>query len=265
MLDYDFKHIGAGGSAFGREIAAGMGADGDGVLGGALGLRVACFKRGERCQFRQRRSVKPLAPLALGEIEPVRRQRFVRRAAAIFAKRVFPRLIIVGDLLEPLMRGFLGQWLEGEWRRRQIIEKCFEALMKQRQPMLHAGVLAALAHSLVERIVRRRGAELRHVAGAKGANGVAGKLKLGDRNQIERAQLARGALRLRIEAADRFQRVAKKIEPHRLVHAGRVKIDDAAAHGVIAGFAHRGGAVEAVELEPLDDVRHRRDIAGRDG
>ena len=60
-----------------------------------------------------------------------------------------------------------------------------------------------------------------------------------------------GALGLRIEAADRFQRVAEEIEPHRLGHAGREQIDDAAAHRVVAGLAHGRGAVEAVELEPL--------------
>ena len=61
-----------------------------------------------------------------------------------------------------------------------------------------------------------------------------GELKLRHRHQIERAQLGSGALGFRIEAPDRFQRVAEKIEPHRLSHAGREQIDDAAAHCVIA-------------------------------
>ena len=93
--------------------------------------------------------------------------------------------------------------------------------MKQRQPVLHAGMLAPLGHRLIERIVGRGGAELRHIAGAKQTNGVAGERKLGDRHEIERAKLAGGELRLWIEAADRFQRVAEKIEPHRGIHAGR--------------------------------------------
>ena len=63
-----------------------------------------------------------------------------------------------------------------------------------------------------------------------------------DRHEIERAQLPRRALGLRIEAADRLQRVAEEIEPHRLGHAGRKEIDDAAAHRVFAGLAHGRGA-----------------------
>ena len=50
------------------------------------------------------------------------------------------------------------------------------------------------------------------------------------------------ALRLRIESADGLQRVAEKIESHRHIHAGRKKIENAAAHRVIAGLAHGRGA-----------------------
>ena len=90
-----------------------------------------------------------------------------------------------------------------------------------------------------------------------------GELELRHRHEIERAQVGVGALGLRIEAADRFQRVAEEIEPHRLVHAGREQIDDAAAHRIIAGLAHGRGAIEAVELEPVGDAGHRQHIAGR--
>ena len=76
------------------------------------------------------------------------------------------------------------------------------------------------------------------------------KLEFRDRHQIEPAQLRFAALRLRIEGADRLQRVAEKIEPHRHVHARRKKIENAAAHRVFAGLAHGRGAGEAVELQP---------------
>src|SRR6516165_1751825 len=110
--------------------------------------------------------------------------------------------------------------------------------------MLHAGVLAPFGNRFIKRIVRRGGAELRHITGAEGADRVAGELKLGDRDQIERAQLVGRALRLRIETADRFHCVAEKIKPHRAVHAGREQIDDTAAHCIIAGLAHGGSAVK---------------------
>ena len=76
------------------------------------------------------------------------------------------------------------------------------------------------------------------------------------------AQLVRGALRFRIEGPDRFQRVAEEIKPDRGVDAGREQIDDAAAHGVIAGLAHRGCAGKAIELEPLHDAGHGLKISG---
>ena len=63
------------------------------------------------------------------------------------------------------------------------------------------------------------------------------------------------ALRLGIEGADRLQRVAEEVEPHRIADAGRIEIDDAAAHRVVARLAHRRGAVVAVELEPLASRR----------
>ena len=45
------------------------------------------------------------------------------------------------------------------------------------------------------------------------------------------------ALRLRVEAADRLQRVAEEVEAHRLLRARREEVEDAAAHGVFAGLA----------------------------
>ena len=64
--------------------------------------------------------------------------------------------------------------------------------------------------------------------------------------------------------ADRLQAVAEEIEPHRLIEPGRKQIEDAAAHGVFAGFAHGGRAVVAVVLQPRHDGVHRHDMAGRD-
>ena len=200
------------------------------------------------------RTVEPLAPFGFGKIEPVRRQRLVRRAASPLAgliERILARLIIIGDLRQPLVRGFLRQRLDRERRCLDIIEQRLELPVKQRQPMLDAGGAAAFAHRFVEHVVGRGGAEGRDIAGAEQPDGLGGELELGHRHQIERAQFGNGALGLRIEAADRFQRVAEEIEPHRLVHAGREQIDDAAAHRVIAGLAHGRGAGKAVELEPL--------------
>ena len=129
--------------------------------------------------------------------------------------------------------------------------------------MLHAGVPAAFADRFVEHVVGRGGAEGRDVTGAKQPDGVRGELELGHGHEIERAQVGVGALGFGIKAADRFQTVAEKIEPHRLAHAGREQVDDAAAHRVVAGLAHRRGAVEAVQFKPMRDAAHRQHIARR--
>ncbi len=257
MLAHRFEHIGARGGAFGGEIVAGMRADFD-----DLAPRSGAAKR--RAQPRQRGFFQPLVPFAFGEIEPVGRQRLIERAAAAgMIERFLARLIVVLDLRQPFVGGLLGQRLDGDRAAVDIIEQRFHLFVEQRQPMLHAGIASAFADGLVEHVVGPRRAEGRDIAGAERADGVAGQLELRHRDQIERAQVGVGALRLRIEAADRFQRVAEEIEPHRLVHAGREQIDDAAAHGIIAGFAHRGGAIKAVEIEPGGDAGHRQNVAGR--
>ena len=225
--------------------------------------RVGGVGRRERRQPRQRDVLQALAPFAFGEIEPVRRQRLVGRAGSGLIERLFARLIIIGDLREALVGGFFGQRLDSDGRCAEIVEQRFQALVEQRQPMLHAGVAAALADRFVEHVVGGCCAERRDVTGAEQPDGVRGELKLGHGHEIERAQVGVGALRLRIKTADRFQTVAEKIEPHRFAHAGREQIDDAAAHRIVAGLAHRRGAVEAVQFKPMRDAAHRQHVAGR--
>ena len=123
---------------------------------------------------------------------------------------------------------------------------------------------APLADGFVQEIVALRRAELRDIAHAEALDGFGDELEFRDRHQVERAHVEMGALGLGIEAADRFQAVAEEVEPHRLVEAGGEQVEDAAAHGVFAGLAHRRGAVVAIVLQPRDDRIHRHDIAGRD-
>jgi hypothetical protein len=82
---------------------------------------------------------------------------------------------------------------------RHVVEQGVEAGVEQRQPVLHAGEAAAFAHRLVEHVVRARRAELLDVALAEAADRVGGELELGDRHEIEPAQLVGGALGLGIE------------------------------------------------------------------
>ena len=134
--------------------------------------------------------------------------------------------------------------------------------MEQRQPVLHAGEAAALAHRLVEKVVARRRAELGDIALAEAADGLARELEFGDRHEVERVQLVGRTLRFRIEAADRFERVAEEIEADRIVDARRIEVEYAAAHRVFARLADGGSAQIAVELEPAHDAVHGDAVAG---
>src|SRR6185295_3096586 len=101
---------------------------------------------------------------------------------------------------------------------------------------LHAGMAAAFGDRLIERIVGRV-AECLDVALAETADGFARELEFRHRYQAERAQGVGRALRLRIERADRFQRVAEEVEEYRIADAGRIEVDDTAAHRIVAGLA----------------------------
>ncbi len=179
-------------------------------------------------------------------------------------QRLAAGVIIIGDLLEALACGVLALRLDRDRRAVEIIEQRVHPILEQRQPVFHAGMAAAFADSLVQRIVAFRRAEGCDITHAEAADGLGDELEFGDRNQVERAHVQQRALGFRIEGADRFQAVAEEVEPHRLLEAGRKQIEDAAAHGVFAGFAHGRGAVVAVVLQPGHDGVHRHDMAGRD-
>src|SRR5262249_31142255 len=122
---------------------------------------------------------------------------FVGRAGAILVERILTRLKIVGDLRQALVRGFLGQRLDGKRRSRQIIEQRLEPLMKQRQPVLHAGVAAAFADRLVEHVGRGGGARPRSAPNRRGKKGgwvslVSETRAMGTRSGARNPPLVRG-------------------------------------------------------------------------
>src|SRR5271165_2650179 len=130
--------------------------------------------------------------------------------------------------------------------------------------MLHAGMAAALAHGVIEEIIRNGRAERLDIAEPEAFDRFRRELKLRDRDEFKAVELSGGALAFGIETADRFQGVAEKIEAHRLDGSGGIEIDDAAANRVVTGLAHGRGARESIELQPRDDALHGEHIAGRD-
>ena len=256
MFGHSFEHVAARLGSFGGEVAS--------LFGAGVDHRPLPFRDRKRREQRRCHTPEPIAPLGLAQIEPVRRQRLVRRTRSALRERVLPGVVIVLDLAQPLARGVLRERLQYDRRTGNVVQQRVEPIVKKRQPVLHSGMTAAFTHRVIKEVVGHGGTKRFHIARPEAADGLGRQLEFRYRHEIERAQLIRGALAFGIEAADSFQRVAKEIEPYRLGHARRVEIDDTATHRVIARLAHRRGPHKSIEFEPAGNVVHREHIAGRD-
>ena len=87
------------------------------AVGAAVGLR-----SGERIRIKE---------------YAIRRHRLVRRTAELaFFQRLIARLIVLGDLLEAALGGFVAPVVEADGHAGQIVEERFEVIVEQRQPVL---------------------------------------------------------------------------------------------------------------------------------
>src|SRR5262249_46662529 len=160
------------------------------------------------------------------------------------------------------MRGVLGEMLERHGSLRKKIEKRLKPIMKERQPMLHARIASAFAHRFIKQVIGRSGTELGNVPRAKAADRLCDELEFRHRHKIEPPELFLTALGLRIKTPDRFQRIAEKVEADWHIHAGRIKVENSAAHGVFARLPHGRGPGKSIQFEPIDYPLHADDIAG---
>src|SRR4029077_3700726 len=119
----------------------------------------------------------------------------------------------------------------------------------------------AFAHRFVEHVLAGGSAELADVTEPEATDRLGCELEFAHLHQVEGPELPSGALAFRVEAADRFERVAEKVEPHRQGRAAGVEIYDRAAHRIFAGIAHGRGAGEPVKLEPADHPFHLKHVA----
>ena len=102
-------------------------------------------------------------------------------------------------------------------------------------------------------------------AGAANTSSAAGKF--GERQQRGAFHRIRGALRIGIECADGFDRVAEKLDANWLRRFRRKNIDDAAANGELAGHFAGGllfvaGAREEIEKLAMGNILVALDRAG---
>ena len=164
------------------------------------------------------------------------------------------RVVIILDLRETLARCLFGKRIEKQRRIGYIIEQHVHPLVEKRQPMLEAGMATAFAHRLVQCVAARLCAERRNVALPEALDALRGQLHFAHWHEIERAKLPGRALRLGIERADRFKCVAEEIEANRRPHARRPEVENAAAHRIFAGLAHRARTQVTVRLEPAQKL-----------
>jgi len=181
-------------------------------------------------------------PACVIEVEQPRRTGLVDGIyPALGGHRLAPRVILVGDAVparQPRRRELVVEHHAGVG---QVVEQGFKPLVEERQPVLRALMLTARAHRLIERIVRRARAELDAVILPEPGDRGLVEDHLRNRGQLDHAEVFRGPLGHRIEAARPVEHIAEQIEPHRPGLARRVDVDDPAAHRKIAGLHHRGG------------------------
>ena len=137
VRDHGVEHVAAFALAFGGEGAPLPAAEGDhgGIARGVWML--------EGIEHDPLPPLQRRLPVGLGEEQALGRHGIIRRRAEGLAlERLFARLVMILDLLEPLRPRVVVQRIEGHDRVRQIVEQTLQPLMEQRQPMLHALMLA---------------------------------------------------------------------------------------------------------------------------
>ncbi len=206
-----------------------------------------------------------VAQALLADIERIRRQRPVDRRAhrARRIGRLAPALVMLADGRLAGLDRLVGQMVEAQRRRRiEIVGELHQLLVEQRQPVLHAGERPAVADRFQERIVGR-GPEALQVAAAEALDRGIVQEHLADRQEVEPPDRPERALGQGVEGPDALQQVAEQIEPERLLGAGRVDVDDAAADRVFAGLHDRAAAPVAVMGEAAQQAVAIDPLAGR--
>src|SRR5712671_5614520 len=252
-----FEYVAVTLGALGRKVVSFFG---PGIDCGSL-----CFRYGKWRQPRQSRGIEPSAPFGGREIETVGRQRSVRRTKSTLRRRLRTRVMIVFDLFQPFTLDVIDLGFANDGGPRNVVENGLHAIVQQGQPMLHADMSPAFTDRVIEQVIGRRRTEGRNIAEPKALDRLSRELKLSYRNKVQSAQMIRGALSFRIETPDRFERIPKKIQAHRLRHSGCIKIYDAAAHRIVAGFTNSRRSRESIVFEPYRDLVHIDHVAGSRG
>ena len=185
-------------------------------------------------------------PFLRPEIEQIGRQGVIGRPCGLaFGHRGLAGLEIIEDRGETVAHQRIHPVIRRYGRIGHPGEQRLHPLMEERGPMLQARKAPAGADGFIEWIIPPAAAEALAILGAEAFGGGRIQRRLLHRFEGEACALIQAALAHGIEAANGFQRIAEKIQPHRLIQPRREEIDDPAAHGELARLAHRLGSLIA--------------------
>ena len=241
------EHVLSGAGAHVGEVAARATLHVQGIgrtLGRGIGRQVETARRGGQ----------HAVPVRLGQVQALRRDRVVDHAALAGARQgdVAAGGVVFLDLLPARGARGAGISVQGHDRLGRVRKQRIHAVMKQRQPMFHAGKGMAGGDRLVQRVLAPGRAEQLAITGAEPRDGLRIQRQFAHRLERSGIRLARGALADGIEQADGVHLVAEQVQPQGLRPAGREQVQQPAAHGVFARLhdlfgAHIAGAAQKAQ------------------
>ena len=179
-------------------------------------------------------------PSGIVQIEQIGRRRLIDRVhAPLLRHGQLAGFILICNAVPPRQPRGCHLIIQCDRGLRKVIKQGFQLFVKERKPVFDTLMFASCAHSLVERIIRARGAKLDPVVLAEAGNGSLVQNDLRHRGQFDQVQLFSRALCRGIKPARTIQNITKKIQPHRPRFTRWKDVDDAAPDRIIAGFHHR--------------------------
>ena len=164
-------------------------------------------------------------------------------------------VVIIGNVGQPRFRRFGRAGVEQhQIVIAQMVEQRDQAVFKQRQPVFHPGQPSPVADRLIQRIAGGIGTEQFAIAAAKSLDTGFIEQRFARRQQQMAVHGLHRSLRVGVKQAQRFQLVAKEIEPQAVVQAAGEQIEHPATRCIFAGIDHRIGARIAQPLQQRDQA-----------
>ena len=193
MGNRHLKHIGFGCVALRRKIASDFGGAIDKLPLRLHGLDIFSQRHfGKSLSIWPRKGqyprdgmqVQPVLQFGRVKIQLIGRQGLVMRVAGVGVQRHLTVFKMIPDGGETLGHHLARAIIQNKWGRANIIQQAVQFLMKQRQPVLHAGIAPPLAHGFIKLVAARHAAKGRDIGLTKAAHGLSGELHLTHRHKV---------------------------------------------------------------------------------